>query len=104
MTEASPLNATGDGSADAVWTGKESASGGYPTLSAEQQLQLIDRVKSLEAQLGQSVGARALTPTEQLDAESLLLELRASLPWRVGRIVTRPVRVLQRLSGRIRRR
>ena len=98
------MNATGDGTADTAWTATESAPGGHRILSPEQQLQLIDRVKSLEAQLAQAAGARVLSPTEQLDAESLVLELRASLPWRVGRIVTLPVRVLQRLFARSLRR
>jgi hypothetical protein len=87
------------------WTGGEDApSGSRHSLSPEQQLELIDRVKSLEAELAQVSATRSLTPTEQLSAEQQLLALRRSLPWRVGRVVTIPVRVFQRLGGRLRNR
>lgn len=66
------------------------------SLSPEQQLELIDRVKSLESELAQVIVTRAVTPTEQLDAELRVVELRTSLQWRVGRIVTIPVRVVER--------
>ncbi len=66
-------------------------------LSLEQQLILVDRVKSLEARLAEG---RHLSPTAQLDAEQQLIAMRASLPWRVGRVVTIPLRVLQRLRRR----
>ncbi len=69
-------------------------------LSLEQQLILVDRVKSLEARLAQVSEGRHLSPTAQLDAEQQLIAMRASLPWRVGRVVTIPLRVLQRLRRR----
>ena len=69
-------------------------------LSLEQQLELVDRVKALEAQLAQVSRLRSLTPTEQLDAEQLVVELRSSLPWRVGRIITIPLRIIQRTARR----
>jgi hypothetical protein len=87
------------------WAGREDdAEAQTRSLSLEQQLELIDRVKSLEAQLAQVTANRHLTPTEQLSAEQQLLEFRRSLPWRVGRMVTVPVRVLQRAARRLRRR
>lgn len=83
------------------WTGPEAE---LPSdgrgLSLEQQLTLIDRVKSLEARLAQVSGGRRLYPTAQLDAEQQLISMRASLPWRVGRIVTIPVRLVQRFGQR----
>jgi hypothetical protein len=69
-------------------------------LSLEQQLRLVDRVKSLEAQLAQLSEGRRLSPTAQLDAEQQLIAMRASPPWRVGRIVTIPLRILPRLRRR----
>jgi hypothetical protein len=71
-------------------------------LSLEGQLELVNRVKSLEAELAQATLTRKLTPTEELSAEQQLLELRRSLQWRVGRLVTIPVRVLQRAIRRAR--
>ncbi|TXN28789.1 hypothetical protein [Lacisediminihabitans profunda] len=89
----------------APWAGREDeATAPTRSLSPEQQLELIDRVKGLEARLAQVAATRELTPTEQLSAEQQLLELRRSLPWRVGRVVTIPVRVLQRAGRRLRRR
>lgn len=87
------------------WTGPEAEIDAEPTgpdrmLSLERQLQLVDRVKSLEARLAQLSNTRPSTPSEQLSAEQQLLALRASLPWRVGRVVTIPVRVAQRLLKR----
>jgi hypothetical protein len=83
------------------WTGPEDqtvVSG--RSLSLESQLELVNRVKSLEAELAQVTLTRQLTPTEQLSAEQQLLALRQSLPWRVGRVVTIPVRVIQRAIRR----
>jgi hypothetical protein len=85
------------------WVGREDEPPvSQHSLSPEQQLELIDRVKSLEAELAQVSVTRPLTPTEQLSAELQLLELRRSLPWRVGRIVTIPVRLIQRAARRLR--
>ena len=69
-------------------------------LAREHQLELVDRVKSLEAQLAQLSAGAILTPSDQLSAEQQLLALRESLPWRVGRFVTIPVRVIGRLLRR----
>jgi hypothetical protein len=85
----------------AAWTGPEAElDARQRMLALEHQLELMDRVKSLEARLAQlSVGA-SLTPSEQLSAEQQLLALRESLPWRVGRVVTIPVRVIGRVLRR----
>lgn len=66
----------------------------------ENLLQLSDRIMSLEAELAQVSTGRVLTPTEQLDAEQQLIAMRASLPWRVGRVVTIPLRVVRRMLRR----
>lgn len=85
------------------WSGPEAELPGDDRgLSLEQQLALVDRVKSLEAQLAQLSGGRRLSPTAQLDAEQQLIAMRASLPWRVGRVVTIPLRILQRWRQRSR--
>lgn len=66
----------------------------------ENLLKLSDRIMSLEAELAQVSTGRVLTPTEQLDAEQQLIAMRASLPWRVGRVVTIPLRVVRRMLRR----
>lgn len=76
----------------------------HRALSLEEQLELVDRVKSLEAEVAQLRAVGPLTPTEQLDARQQLLTLRGSLPWRVGRVVTIPMRVIDRAVQRARSR
>ena len=66
----------------------------------ENLLHLSDRIMSLEAELAQVSTVRVLTPTEQLDAEQQLIAMRASPPWRVGRVVTIPLRIVQRILCR----
>lgn len=84
-----------------TWTGPEAESPGDDRgLSLEEQLTLVDRVRSLEAQLAQVTPGRRLSPTAQLDAEQQLIAMRASLPWRVGRVLTIPVRVIQSIRRR----
>lgn len=84
-------------SQDGAWTGPEAALAAHERMLAlEQQLRLVDRVRSLEAQLAQLSPGIPVAPSEQLNAEQQLLAFRASLPWRVGRLVTYPVRVAQR--------
>ena len=88
-------------SKDGPWTGPEAElDRSQRMLAREHQLELVDRVKSLEAQLAQLSAGAPLTPSDQLSAEQQLLALRESLPWKVGRIVTIPVRVLGRLLRR----
>lgn len=88
-------------SRDGAWTGPEAElDARQRMLALEHQLELVDRVTSLEAQLAQLTAGASLTPSEQLSAEQQLLALRESLPWRVGRIVTLPVRVVGRVFRR----
>lgn len=88
-------------SRDGAWTGPEAElDARQRMLALEHQLELVDRVTSLEAQLAQLSAGASLTPSEQLSAEQQLLALRESLPWRVGRIVTLPVRVVGRVFRR----
>lgn len=83
------------------WVGPEGEIESVDRLhSLENLLQLTDRIKSLEAELTQVSTTRALTPTEQLDAEQQLIAMRASPPWRVGRVVTIPLRIVQRMLRR----
>lgn len=88
---------------ETAWTGPEDAAEtSRHLLSLERQRALVDRVASLEAELAELSAGRMLTPTEQLTAEQQLLRLRGSLPWRVGRVVTIPLRVVQRSARRMR--
>jgi hypothetical protein len=94
---------------DEPWSETPAASTGasvneHRALSLEQQLELVDRVKSLEAEVAQLRAVGPLTPTEQLDARQQLLKLRGSLPWRVGRVMTIPVRVIDRAVRQARNR
>ena len=83
------------------WVGPEDEFEGVDRMhSLENLLQLSDRIMSLESELAQVSAVRVLTPTEQLDAEQQLIAMRASLPWRVGRVVTIPVRIVQRMLRR----
>lgn len=83
------------------WVGPEDELEGVDRMhSLENLLQLSDRIMSLEAELAQVSAVRMLTPTEQLDAEQQLIAMRASLPWRVGRVVTIPLRIVQRMLRR----
>ena len=94
----------GVGGDESAWHGACAPEFARNSLSLELQLELVDRVRALEAELAQISHPRSLSATEQLDAEKLLLELRNSLPWRVGRILTMPLRVAQRTVRRIRSR
>ncbi|MBC7591903.1 hypothetical protein [Lacisediminihabitans sp. H27-G8] len=88
-------------SIDGAWAGPEARlEANDRMLTLERQLELVDRVKGLEAQLAQLSAGAVLTPSEQLSAEQQLLALRESLPWRVGRAVTIPVRVAGRVLHR----
>ena len=83
------------------WVGPEAELEGVDRVHAlENLLQLSDRIMSLEAELAQVSTVRVLTPTEQLDAEQQLIAMRASLPWRVGRVVTIPLRDVRRMLRR----
>ena len=83
------------------WVGPEAEIESVDRLrSLENLLKLTDRIKSLEAELTQVSTTRALTPTEQLDAEQQLIAMRASPPWRVGRVVTMPLRIVRRMLRR----
>jgi hypothetical protein len=98
------MDAAGDAGTGA-WTGPEvEAAAPGRLLPLERQLELVDRVRRLEAELEQLSSTRHLTPSETLSAERQLVELRNSLPWRVGRIITIPVRVAQRAARRLRAR
>jgi len=67
----------------------------------ERELALVDRVLGLEAQVAELAIQSSLTPSDQLRVEQQLAQLRRSATWRVGRIVTSPLRVARRvLTGR----
>lgn len=62
----------------------------------ERQLGLVDRVLGLEAQVAELSVDFDLTPSEKLRVEQQLDQMRRSLGWRVGRIVTAPMTVITR--------
>lgn len=96
--EEPPAASETDGSS---WVGPEAELLGADRLLAlEKQLALVDRVRSLEAEIAQLRGSAALSPTATLDAEQQLLAMRSSMIWRVGRVVTFPLRAAQRVLRR----
>lgn len=66
-------------------------------LEAERQLALVDRLIGLEAENAELAVSTALTPSEQLRVEQQIGRMRNSLEWRVGRVLTAPVRAIRRL-------
>lgn len=74
------------------WTGSSRESlQSRTTEDYERELALVDRVLGLEAQLAEQSVDFGLTPSEQLRAEQQIDRMRASLGWRVGRILSAPV-------------
>ncbi|MGO4105195.1 hypothetical protein AB4Y63_14670 [Leifsonia sp. YAF41] len=83
------------------WTAAEAEASRQDLLiSLERQLALVDRVIGLEAQLAELAIADSLTPTEELAAERQLVLMRHSSAWRMGRLITAPARVAQRIVRR----
>jgi len=68
--------------------------------AARRQLALVDRMLGLEARNAELAIATRLTPSEQLAVEARLERMRSSASWRVGRVITAPVRMLRRRLGR----
>jgi hypothetical protein len=67
-----------------------------PPGSLERELELEDRIRGLRAQLAERRPAERLTPSESLRAEQELALMRSSATWKIGRIVTGPLRRLRR--------
>lgn len=88
----------------ASWSGKGHE---LPTskrvLSAERQLALVDRVIASEARAAELAAVTTLTPGEQLLVEQQLQAMRRSTAWRVGRVVTIPIRAGRKLLRRVSR-
>jgi hypothetical protein len=74
--------------------------GGRDLASFERELALVDRVLGLQAQLAQLAAQSSLTPDQQLRTEQELALLRGSVTWRAGRVVSAPLRALQRVARR----
>ncbi|TFC01211.1 hypothetical protein [Cryobacterium mannosilyticum] len=83
------------------WSAPEAeVSGQERLISLERQLALIDRVIGLEAQVAELAIADSLTPSAELAAQRQLALMRQSSAWRMGRLVTAPIRVAQRIVRR----
>lgn len=86
---------------DTPWKGTEAdLPTGRDLVTFERELALVDRILGLEAELARYSIASSLTPDEQLAAEDELARLRGSLTWRAGRLVSAPMRVIRRATGR----
>lgn len=75
-------------------------------ISAEQAalveiLELRDRVIGLEQQLNEVVASQSADPSARVLAERELAQLKASVAFRVGRLVTLPVRVARVIVRRV---
>jgi hypothetical protein len=66
------------------------------TTSAERQLELVDRILGLEAQVAELSISTTLTPSEQLRVEQQLARTYTSVTWRVGSVVAAPLRLIGR--------
>jgi hypothetical protein len=78
------------------WTSSRESPSTPASDDYERQLGLVDRVLGLEAQLAELSIDSALTPSEQLRVEQQLDQMRRSLGWRIGRIITAPITVARR--------
>lgn len=67
----------------------------------ERQLALVDRILGLEAQVAELSIAFDLAPSETLRAEQQIDRMRASLGWRVGRVISAPALVARRRLRRV---
>ncbi|WP_159604653.1 hypothetical protein [Agromyces humi] len=68
----------------------------------ESRLELLDRVIGLEQQLNELQTANLLSPSETIAVEQRLASMHASAAWRVGRIVTLPLRAARVVARRLR--
>jgi hypothetical protein len=68
----------------------------------ESRLELLDRVIGLEQQLNELQTANLLSPSETIAVEQRLASMESSAAWRVGRIVTLPLRAIRVVARRLR--
>ncbi|MET4158935.1 hypothetical protein [Agromyces sp. PvR057] len=66
----------------------------------EREMMLVDQVIGLEARIAELSAGTRLTPSEQLGVEHQIAEMRRSVEWRAGRLITLPARVLRRVWPR----
>lgn len=62
-------------------------------LTAERELELLDRVSGLERQLEELRSESLLDPASAHTQQESVTALMTSLTWKAGRVVTLPVRV-----------
>lgn len=67
-----------------------------------RELELVDRIAGLEAELAQVASASVISPSATLAAEVKLHEVTTSTRWYAGRVLELPFRAVQRLR-RLRR-
>jgi hypothetical protein len=83
------------------WTAKEARLPEISRLeSLERQLEFVDRIVGLEAELSEVSAATRVIPSEQLAIEHRLIEMQSSLAWRLGNAMTAPCRTARRLLRR----
>lgn len=70
--------------------------------ATESRLELLDRVIGLEQQLSELQSANLLSPSETVAVEQRLASMQSSAAWRVGRIVTLPLRAMRVVARRLR--
>ena len=76
------------------------APSGPEALLAEERLAFTDRIIGLEQQVRELQAPSRLSPSETVAVEANLANMKASLTWRAGRVVTLPVRVLRYVKRR----
>lgn len=70
--------------------------------ATESRLELLDRVIGLEQQLNELQTSNLLSPSETIAVEQRLARMESSAAWRVGRIVTLPLRAVRVLGRHLR--
>ena len=83
------------------WNGRESElPTGRDLAYFEHELALVDRIIGLEAEVAELSQEASLRPEEHLGVEQQLARVRRSLTWRAGRVVSAPLRIARKATGR----
>jgi len=80
----------------ASWTSSAEVVPGAEQRDRARELQLVDRVLGLEAENARLSTRHLLTPTAELAAEERLEQLSESAAWRLGWLLTSPLRIVRR--------
>lgn len=67
-----------------------------------RELELVDRIAGLEAELAQTRSASILSPSAEVAAEIELRRVTTSARWYAGRVLELPFRALRRFRGLLR--